>query len=85
LCFPPQARHQAKTIEQRDSDHGQKQHDLQTQQSAVGCADQRSGAADQQQRVDRAGRGKERHRGVSHLREARHHVTRDQNPSRARG
>jgi hypothetical protein len=46
LCFPPQARHQAKTIEQRDSDHGQKQHDLQTQQSAVGCADQRSGATD---------------------------------------
>ena len=84
LRFAPQARQQAKAVEERDSDHRQEQQDLQTQQSAIGCANQRLGASDQQQRVERAGRGKQRNRGVSHLREARHHVARDRNPSRAR-
>src|SRR5690348_18215418 len=49
-----------------------------------GRADQCLKTADQQEAVNRAGRGKERHRGVSHLREALHRVARDRNPSRAR-
>jgi len=56
LWFPPQAREEAKTVEERDSDHRQEQQDLQTQQSSVGCADQRMDASDQQQGVDQAGR-----------------------------
>jgi len=83
LFFAAQPRQQAKPVEEGDSDHRQKQQHLHTQQPAVCCPNQGSGAPDQHQGVDRAGRCEQRHCGVSHLREARHHVAHDRNPSRA--